>query len=68
MPTALHTGTTYKLTDLETSAVVFETTVGGDIDKVVMPTEKLKDNHKYRLDVLFKTDDATISVNTPDGQ
>ena len=68
MPTALHTGTTYKLTDLETSAVVFETTVGGDIDKVVMPTEKLKDNHKYRLDVLFKTDDGTITVNTPDGQ
>ena len=68
MPTALHTGTTYKLTDLETSAVVFETTVGGDIDKVVMPTEKLKDNHKYKLDVLFKTDDGTISVNTPEGQ
>ena len=68
MPSANHTETTYKITNLEDNSTVFETSVEGDVNNVTMPTDELAAGKRYKLDVTYKTDDSSIRVNTPQGQ
>lgn len=68
MPSANHTETTYKITNLEDNSTVFETSVEGDVNNVTMPTDELAAGKRYKLDVTYKTDNNNIRVNTPQGQ
>ena len=59
--------TIYRLTNLRTGIIVFETTVEGDVENVRMPSDKLEKSTEYRLDIFLVTEEEEIKRKLKDG-